>query len=882
MSFDLFNLLPAVYRIRDGQIAESQPLLTSAEKNQLAALQALTPPLSADQQALLDLLTAKASRGPLESLLRVIQEQLDIVAEDLDQLYDDQFVETCAQWVIPYIGDLIDYQSVKGIAPAIDNPRSEVAQTISLRRRKGTVLVMEQLARDATGWGAHAVEFFRFLGDTQYMNHVRPRNYYAPDLRRWQPGIYIDTGFDRTPHHVDVRKIAARRGRYNIQNIGIFLWSMTAYSITQAPAASAAASPSASPSPSPCFRFNSLGMDIPLFHRAVPQGEEITAPSEPVNVADRLRRRVLCDDLKKGVGASYYGQGNSLALLVDGHFVNPYQIQVADLAGADGSWANTPVNSAYAAAVDPQLGRIALPPSSSGAAPRVTVSYYYGFNADIGGGEYSRADSFKIQDEAWVFPFPDTAGVPRYTDLAGALSYAMGQLSNNGEVAVEITSSQTYPIPLATLALTVNLPAETTLELRAAEGARPTLLLTGEISVTGGTVSTFCLNGLLIAASAGMTPTSPVPAALVHVPNQAADGSFNHLGELSIKHCTLVPGWSVQTDDTPTQPTAPTLVVEPRGCNVVVENSILGAVRTSLLVTFNASDSIIDSTSRTNVAYAALDNFSGGGALTLQGCTVVGKVHATMLSLVSDSILWAALTTPPCFPLTVSPVPFASVFYTTAPNQAGDMLVVGTPNPADPTIQQLLQMLPLPNQLNQLICGPVQLAPGLQANAYVPTAAERNGDFSSFATLLTDPNPASPFPITGGIIPMQRWMEVFAWRISPIPPDPWPAPLWADRKQEGCVRFSFLPIGARTPRQFECVDEALASPQPIFFATRYGRPGYLKLLTSTPDVVRRGADDGGEIGAFHFLLGPLRESDLRVRMQEYLPVGLEFGIIYQN
>ena len=75
------------------------------------------------------------------------------------------------------------YCSVKGIAPAIDNPRSEVAETISLRRRKGTVLVMEQLARDVTGWGAHALEMFQVLADTQYMNHIRPRNDYAPDLR---------------------------------------------------------------------------------------------------------------------------------------------------------------------------------------------------------------------------------------------------------------------------------------------------------------------------------------------------------------------------------------------------------------------------------------------------------------------------------------------------------------------------------------------------------------------------------------------------------------------------------------------------------------------------------------------------------------------------
>ena len=96
------------------------------------------------------------------------------------------------------------------------------------------------------------------------------------------------------------------------------------------------------------------------------------------------------------------------------------------------------------------------------------------------------------------------------------------------------------------------------------------------------------------------------------------------------------------------------------------------------------------------------------------------------------------------------------------------------------------------------------------------------------------------------------------------------------------MRFSFLPAGAKTPRRFECVERAIAGPQPIFFALRYGRPGYLKLLPSTPDVVRRGADDGGEMGAFHFVLAPLRETDLRVRMQEYLPVGLEFGIIYQN
>jgi hypothetical protein len=162
----LFDLLPAIYRIRDGEIAQSQTLLTAAEQTQLNALKLIAAP-TPEERALIDELVAKAARGPLESLLMLIDEQFAAVAYDLDQLYDDQFIETCAPWVIPYIGDLIGYQSVKGIAASIDNPRSEVAETISLRRRKGTILLMEQLARDAAGWGAHAVEFFQLLADTQ-------------------------------------------------------------------------------------------------------------------------------------------------------------------------------------------------------------------------------------------------------------------------------------------------------------------------------------------------------------------------------------------------------------------------------------------------------------------------------------------------------------------------------------------------------------------------------------------------------------------------------------------------------------------------------------------------------------------------------------------
>ncbi|HLN65947.1 MAG TPA: hypothetical protein VK280_01555 [Streptosporangiaceae bacterium] len=720
MSSGLFALLPAVYRLRDAQIAQSQQL----------------------------------ERGPLESLLMVIDEQVAIVADDLTQLYEDQFIETCAPWVIPYIGDLIGYQSVRGIAPAIDNPRAEVAQTISLRRRKGTVLVLEQLARDATGWGAHAVEFFQVLGDTQYLNHVRPRNYYAPDLRRWQSGLYLDSAFDRTSHRVDVRRISSGRGRYNIQNVGVFLWSLGAYGITDAPVTPAATNTAGG---AQCCRFSSLGMDMPLFHRALSQGEQISAAAEPVNVAARLRRRVLCADLLAGVGAQFYGPAGSLLLTLDGTVVNPYQIKVANLSGPDGAWVNLPADSTYAVVVDPELGRLALPPPGAGAtAPQLNATYYYGFNADLGGGDYARTASFVVGDRTQILRFPDPAAAPPYTTLPGAVTYALGQLTNagTGEVAVELADSDTYLIA----GLTVDLPAGKTLEVRAADGARPTILLGGEIAVSGDASSQMVLNGLVVAAGTSMAPGSPTPAALVHLPADRPDGTANLLSGLSLTDCTLVPGWSVSPDGQPEYGSDPVLIAEPAGVAVSITRSILGAIRADALATVAVSDSIVDATGRTDVAYAAVDGVSGGAALTLSGCTVVGKVHAALLSLVSDSIVWAALA-----------------------------------------------------------------------------AA-----------------------------------------------DTWTAGLVADRKQEGCVRFSFLPYGSVTPRRFECVEQALAGPQPLFGSLRYGDPGYLKLLAATEDVIRRGADDAGEMGAFHFALAPQRETDLKTRLQEYIPVGLEYGLIYQD
>ncbi len=126
-----------------------------------------------------------------------------------------------------------------------------------------------------------------------------------------------------------------------------------------------------------------------------------------------------------------------------------------------------------------------------------------------------------------------------------------------------------------------------------------------------------------------------------------------------------------------------------------------------------------------------------------------------------------------CMAVTVNAVPFSGVYSVAGPNANGDLLVVGSPNDG---LTQYLQNFPLPNALNQEICDPVQLAPGLYANAYIPTADERNGNFTDFSGLLMDPATSPPSPFPGGTIPSNRWdptapnngTPVFAWRIASL------------------------------------------------------------------------------------------------------------------
>jgi hypothetical protein len=105
------------------------------------------------------------------------------------------------------------------------------------------------------------------------------------------------------------------------------------------------------------------------------------------------------------------------------------------------------------------------------------------------------------------------------------------------------------------------------------------------------------------------------------------------------------------------------------------------------------------------------------------------------------------------------------------------------------------------------------------------------------------------------------------------------------RRGIGCLRHCYVPPGSRTPRRHRCQPDLVGREQaarvrPSFTSERYGTPWYGQLADGCAEEIRRGADDGAELGAFHDLYRPQREDGLRARLAEYTPAGADAGIFF--
>jgi hypothetical protein len=579
--------------------------------------------MSANPDRLFDLLPLvyrqrDAARGwPLRALLRVIGEQVDVVEADIQQLYDNWFIETCEEWVVPYIGELIGYvptpeagqpgRESTGEGRRLNRvlvPRADVADTIRNRRRKGTIALLEELTWEVARWPARAVEFYRLLALDAHLDHLNMKRGRTVDMRDGHALDRIGGPFDEVAHSVDVRRIASTltRGRHNIPSVGLFVWRLRAFPVT---GMSAYCSEDAGNN---CFTFSALGNDTPLFTNPPDRGLSPHLSSR-MDVPAPITRRELARDL-----ADYYGEHKSLQILVgpNGKPVPLKEIVVADLDG----WIYRPKPNTVA--VDPERGRIAFPPRH---APRdgVTVTYSYGFSDAMGAGEYER-------------PLPRLAGskvyrvgrkeLPRINDAIAAW-----KKDAPDRAVIEVEDRDEYVEPL-----NFELRKNQFLELRAADRIRPVLRLLDfrgdrpdALSVTGDEGSRFTLDGFLLTGRG------------VELGGR--------LARFTMRHSTLVPGWGLRHDCEPTRPTEPSLTIESPVICVDIERSILGSIQVNLNevkddpIRICLSDSILDATSQEKEALGAQGCPLAHAILTLRRTTVFGQVQTHAIALAENSIL---------------------------------------------------------------------------------------------------------------------------------------------------------------------------------------------------------------------------------------------------
>ena len=178
-----------------------------------------------------------------------------------------------------------------------------------------------------------------------------------------------------------------------------------------------------------------------------------------------------------------------------------------DLSGPEATWDALPLpSSAYAAAIDPALGRVKLPCRRPCRRSRRSARRLQRLFRRHGGGETASGDLVRPRPEQQVIEVSGhLAGTPR------PRSDALG-----GDGVVEVTDSRRYADRGRDQR---GGAAGGHIELRGRDGSRPTLSIEGEISVTGGKSSQFDMNGLLVISTAA--PAAKGPVALVHAP--AAD-----------------------------------------------------------------------------------------------------------------------------------------------------------------------------------------------------------------------------------------------------------------------------------------------------------------------------------------------------------------------
>ena len=774
----LFERLPEIYRTRDAE---------------------QTPP------------------NQLRAYLAAIEAPFGALHENIEQLYDDLFIDTCDDWVIAYLADLLGTSHLKGDPRTL---RADVADTIALRRRKGTLGAIERLAVNLTGWACRGVELRENLGWSQHLNHQRPdaggeppygdpaltrhsvpRGGTAP-LRDPAALALLGTPFDNFAYTADVKPATGGARRINLPNLAIFLWRLAAYRLPRVlPLAKGITN--LGPQPAGLARFvlrfdlHPLDMPMRLFNTSRPgflrpgtSGGVVSPLTEPDAVPGPMLDARLTSGTPAGHPEAYarvdfYNAATTPPTGFDLGDVGLHLFMPQTLAPllvppapqTEWQWLfrgdnlcawetglRRPVRSGEIV-IDPDIGRVVIGLNTAAQAGQLIVSAGGGFTSRMFvSTTYGAAGPVGAHPVTRFVPAPVTGtDLRRVGDVTGGvtLQAALGGLATaTAPVVIEIHDSLVHRIDLSSLPGTAvdgtrSLRLAQSLTIRAAGDHRPIVLLAQPLSMRP------------VAAGAA-TPFTPQVrleglylAPDTAAPFPAGQALINRaaVARLELIGCTLAPGGhSLRNGDrAPMQP----------------------ALR------------LVDGYGF--AAPADVDAFVPTPDIVIQRSIVGSIAIDDRYRLdISDSIVDAGLGA------------------TDAP--AGPLAIGAATNPA------------------------TNWGAALNFDGLTCFGAVRVADVGGL----------------GGIFTQQ--FEVLD-------------------NQRGCIKWTaFRGIADRLPPNHFCVRATDA--RIAFTSGRFNDPGYAQLARETDRRVRELGPDDDEMGAFGFLLNAHKWTNLQVRLREFMPVGV--------
>lgn len=529
----------------------------------------------------------------LRAYLGAIEAAFAALHDNIGQLHDDLFIDTCADWVVPYIADLLGSSHLKGEPRTL---RADVADTIALRRRKGTLGAIERLAVNLTGWACRAVEMRENLGWHQHLNHQRPDAGGAPPhaaasinrfhtrrggtvpLRDPAALALLGTPFDDFAYSADTRPALADARHVNLPNLAVFLWRLMAYRLRlSAPLAKGFGDLGAPPAAGLArfalrFDLDPLDRPVRLFNTSRPgflRPDTSGGVVSPLTEADAVPGPMLDARLNSGSPAGHPEAYVALDFFDDAplppsgfdlgdvglHLFLPLSEQPVfattawrwrgDNLCAWESGLRRPLRDGEIV-IDPDIGRVLfgvgnsaqrdalMQPDGTGFASRIFVSYTCAAPGPVGAQPITRGAPAAAGTD-----FRPASAMPGGISLQQQLDHLTDATQ---DVLIEVADSLVHRVDLSAVPGSAvdgghALRLARSLTIRAADGHRPVILLTQPLSfrpVDAAAATTTAprvrLEGLFLSADAASFPAG---AALIA---RAA------LARLELVGCTLDPG----------------------------------------------------------------------------------------------------------------------------------------------------------------------------------------------------------------------------------------------------------------------------------------------------------------------------------------------------